>query len=219
MSTYVISDIHGQYELFMAMLKKINFQPTDTLYVLGDMVDRGKDSIKVVEHIMSQDNMLPIMGNHEDMLIYGIRTYGFSGQWGREMIQGTDSYKLYMELRRLRYKSSERVRKFVSYLQSLPLYYSISVAGKPYLLVHAGIRNADISSNSRDDLLWIREDFIESEEKFPYTVVFGHTPTSYMDERGKIWKMDDRIGIDCGAGFMGGRLACLRLDDMEEYYI
>ena len=42
---YVISDIHGEYDLFMKMLEKIKFQDTDTLYILGDILDRGPNPI------------------------------------------------------------------------------------------------------------------------------------------------------------------------------
>ena len=52
MSTYVISDIHGQYDTFMRMLKQIKFCEEDTLYILGDAIDRGPDGIKILKAIM-----------------------------------------------------------------------------------------------------------------------------------------------------------------------
>ena len=48
MSTYVISDIHGQYKAYKKMLREIDFKPEDTLYVLGDAIDRGPNGIKVL---------------------------------------------------------------------------------------------------------------------------------------------------------------------------
>ena len=52
MATYVVSDIHGQYKLFMKMLKKIRLKDEDTLYVLGDILDRGPDPIRLVLKLM-----------------------------------------------------------------------------------------------------------------------------------------------------------------------
>ena len=54
-----------------------------------------------------------------------------------------------------------------------------------------------------------------------YNLIFGHTPTIYFHnkELWKIWKDDRAIGIDCGCGYEQGRLACLRLDDMAEFYV
>lgn len=52
------------------------------------------------------------------------------------------------------------------------------------------------------------------------TVIFGHTPTRYYQRRTpmSIWKGERLIGIDCGAGWPQGRLACLRLEDMAGFY-
>ena len=58
MAVYVISDIHGNYDLFMELLKKIKFSGKDTLYVLGDVVDRGPHPIKVLHKLMEMPNNL-----------------------------------------------------------------------------------------------------------------------------------------------------------------
>ena len=65
--TYVISDIHGQYEKYIAMLEKISFSDDDTLYVLGDVVDRGEGSMRILYDMSMRPNVIPIMGNHEHM--------------------------------------------------------------------------------------------------------------------------------------------------------
>ena len=63
---YAISDIHGCYAQFIEILKIIHFSDEeDLLFVLGDVVDRGPDGIKVLERMMENDHMVPIMGNHE----------------------------------------------------------------------------------------------------------------------------------------------------------
>ncbi len=63
--TYVISDIHGHYSRYQAMLKQIRFGNEDMLYVLGDMIDRGPDGVKVLLDLMARPNVTPILGNHE----------------------------------------------------------------------------------------------------------------------------------------------------------
>ena len=55
MSTYVISDIHGEYEKFNDLLKKIDLKDTDTLYVLGDVLDRGHHPIRTLLQLMEMD--------------------------------------------------------------------------------------------------------------------------------------------------------------------
>ena len=55
-ATYVISDIHGQYDMFMEVLDKIKFKDTDTLYILGDILDRGPHPIKTIRKLMEMPN-------------------------------------------------------------------------------------------------------------------------------------------------------------------
>lgn len=66
---YVISDIHGCYHEYIELLKKINFCDEDELYVLGDVVDRGPDPIKVLQDMMLRANVYPILGNHDYMAL------------------------------------------------------------------------------------------------------------------------------------------------------
>lgn len=49
--TYVLSDIHGNLQRFESIMEQINLQPTDTLYILGDVVDRFPDGIKILRRI------------------------------------------------------------------------------------------------------------------------------------------------------------------------
>ena len=68
-ATYVISDIHGQYDMFMELIDKIDLKQTDTLYVLGDILDRGPHPIKVLKKLMEMPNAICIVGNHELMAL------------------------------------------------------------------------------------------------------------------------------------------------------
>ena len=70
---YVMSDLHGQYEKYLKMLEKISFSDDDTLYILGDIVDRGDHPIKILQDMSMRSNVFPIMGNHEQMAITMLR--------------------------------------------------------------------------------------------------------------------------------------------------
>ena len=67
MATYVMSDIHGDYDSYIKMLEKIKFSSEDTMYIIGDILDRGEHPIKVLLDVMSRPNMVFIIGNHELM--------------------------------------------------------------------------------------------------------------------------------------------------------
>ena len=69
MAVYVMSDLHGNYDGFMSILKQINFSEKDELYIDGDVVDRGRDGIKILQYMMMQPNIYPIIGNHEYALM------------------------------------------------------------------------------------------------------------------------------------------------------
>ena len=67
--TYVMSDIHGDSKSFFALLDKINFCDKDTLYILGDVCDRGPDPMSVYIKAMESENIILLKGNHEQMAI------------------------------------------------------------------------------------------------------------------------------------------------------
>ena len=66
---YAMSDLHGCYDKYTKMLEKINFSDNDTLYILGDIVDRGPDGIKIWQDIIKRKNVTALRGNH-DFLAY-----------------------------------------------------------------------------------------------------------------------------------------------------
>ena len=66
---YVMSDIHGQKRRFDSVMKQINLQPDDTLYILGDVIDRNSDGIKILRQIMAMPNAKMLLGNHELMMM------------------------------------------------------------------------------------------------------------------------------------------------------
>ena len=70
--TYVLSDIHGNLRRFESIMKQINLQPDDTLYILGDVVDRYPHGVKILRQIMKMPNVKMLIGNHEYMMLKSI---------------------------------------------------------------------------------------------------------------------------------------------------
>lgn len=71
---YCMSDIHGDYEKYRRMLETIPLREEDTLYILGDVVDRGPEPIAVLLDMMKRPNIRSILGNHEYMAVLCLRT-------------------------------------------------------------------------------------------------------------------------------------------------
>lgn len=228
--TYVLSDIHGHLQRFESIMDQINLQPTDTLYILGDVVDRFPDGIKILRRIMKMPNVKMILGNHEHMMLNAIGNYfdakshRYIGDrelrlWYRNGGQVTHEY-----LKHIRKDLREEVFVFI---RQLPLNLDVEVNGIKYKLVHGSpVENYMTSyhysskySTLAEFAVWERWD-----ETMPvpdgYVMIFGHTPTIHFnpDEPWSIWSCDEAIGIDCGSGYADGRLCCLRLDDMVVFY-
>ena len=70
---YIMSDIHGCYEPYQALLDKIHFSDQDELYVLGDAMDRGPEPMKVIQDLMMRPNAIYIVGNHDYMMLNTLR--------------------------------------------------------------------------------------------------------------------------------------------------
>jgi len=73
MRTFVLSDIHGYYDPFIKMLELIDFSDEDQLYVIGDVIDRGDEGVRLLQDIMKRKNVELFLGNHELMMLQAIR--------------------------------------------------------------------------------------------------------------------------------------------------
>ena len=235
---YVMSDIHGNYRRFRSVLKQIKLKPTDTLYILGDVIDRHPDGIKILRWIMPQNNVKMLLGNHEYMMLRAIG-HPFDTYEKMDDLLIEDQLDLwYRNGGHVTHKHWKRLRKelreeIIQYLHSLPLNYDIELNGHHYKLVHgAPTEEYEYFRRFYPDpthfSVWKRWRFFE-EQHGDYILVFGHTPTIEYTFAGvmEIWFGNHRIGIDCGSGLSEvpgnsyskfGRLACLRLDDFVEFY-
>ena len=233
--TYVISDIHGKYDAFVKMLEKIKFSDNDILYLIGDVIDRGPDSIKTVLHIMNAKNMILLAGNHEYMatlcLNYLLKDISDDviDKLSDGMILGLlDEWKMNgggTTLQELLSCDKETRNAILNYFTKLKLYKELEVGDKKFLLVHAGLGNFKKNKKLKEynimELVWDRMDYNKKYFDDKYLVV-GHTPTQLIENNekpGYIYYNNNNIVLDCGCVFKGGRLGCLRLDDMKEFYV
>lgn len=215
---YVMSDIHGCYDLYMKMLKEINFSDNDLMFILGDVIDRGPEPIKILGHLIENTNIILLMGNHERMMIEYFDSNSRNDNW---LYNG--GFVTHEKLSEL---NKEKANEIYSYVRSLKLTYRIRVNNQLYRLVHAGLEYLDkcyCIKQSEDYMLWSREEFYDNMDTGDDVVLFGHTPTMrmYSNEGGNstnIWHGKNKIGLDCGAVFLD-KLGCLRLDDMKEFYV
>ena len=84
MATYVVSDLHGQYDVFIKGLERIGFSASDKLYIIGDAIDRGPDGIRILQKIFAEDNMELLLGNHEFMMLNSVDPDGKPECYGRD---------------------------------------------------------------------------------------------------------------------------------------
>lgn len=215
--TYVVADIHGMAERFHALLQQVPILEEDTLYILGDVIDRGPDGVELLREIRTHRNWVLLMGNHEKMCVQTLgpgNVYGAKALW-----LGNGGTSTYTDLNFL--CSAQEKAELIAYMAALPEQLRIAVGGRDYLLVHAA------PGSTSDVRLWARPDSIDWENALPHgvTAIIGHTPTQFLSGRKekpmRIWHDSRYLCIDCGCGMMSpnGRLACLCLDTGEEFYV
>jgi serine/threonine protein phosphatase 1 len=226
---YVISDVHGCYELFLRILDKIRFSDGDTLYLLGDAADRGPDGISLLLDVMHRKNVVPFLGNHEDMFRRVIRNHenrlslDERPDARRTFINWTErnggevTWRAYLAL------PEDKQKSIREYLMGLRHFLDLTVNRRRFLLVHAGVGEYARDKRPEDcdlmDLIWTRMDYSKVYYEDRYLVT-GHTPTALIDPdcSGKIFRRNNHIVVDCGAVYLG-TLGCLCLDTMEEIYV
>ena len=231
---YVSSDWHGiSVDRIQKLLHKANFGSDDYLFVLGDVIDRGEHGVELIKSIMFEPNITLIRGNHEAMLLscdflfeevtedsvdnFHIGKARFLRTW---RLNGADP-----TIAGLSKESPEMRQMILEYLRETPLYDTVSVEGKNFMLVHAGLgASFDVKPGqpiacSDEDLLWVRPE-LTTRYSSEFTTVLGHTPTHFYGKqyKGKILKTSTWIDIDTGAA-SGLTPSLLRLDDLQEFYL
>lgn len=233
MSTYVFGDVHGQYEQLIELMKKINITEKDELFFIGDIVDRGSGSVKVLQYLMTLSNCKCIAGNHEVMLLENMRF--LLNEITEESIKLLSQENMGLLLDWINNGGLETISQFaklsqqerkdiLDFIGDFDAYEELEINGQKYLLVHGGLdnfaENKELYEYEIDDFVWVRTDY-----EIPYfddvIVVTGHTPTQGIignPRPGYIYRGNNHIAIDCGAASSRGRLAAICLDTGEEFY-
>ncbi len=219
MRVYAIGDIHGRADLLARMRGLIaadlgRTRPDEALVVLlGDYIDRGPNAKAVLESLTTEPfpvPTVPLLGNHEAMLLDFLDRPEAGEAWRR--FGGIETVHSYgVEVADLR--SAQNLPAVAAKLRAaMPAHHldflralQLSHSAGSYFFCHAGVRpGVPLDEQREQDLLWIREEFMDSEEPFGAIVVHGHTPGEQPNVR------PNAIGIDTGA-YITGRLTCLAL--------
>lgn len=206
--TFAIGDIHGCRQLLEDLFARISPDPElDSIILLGDVINRGPDSRGTVELILQlrqqYRNFIVLRGNHEQMLLDYLagRDRGvFLGVGGRETLAsyGVDSLS-----------AGETSAWLPSVHYALLADLPTSYENEHGIYVHAGLKpGVHLGRQPLEWLLWVRDEFIQSDYDFGKPVIFGHTPF------GSPLLMANKAGIDTGAVY-GGQLTCLILPGYE----
>jgi serine/threonine protein phosphatase 1 len=221
-----VGDIHGRADLLERLLELIEADAAGhpdsakRLIFLGDYVDRGPASSAVIDLVLQHRppgiEVVPLMGNHEEMMLRFLEDIAVGRTW---MMNGGDatlrSYGVEPPgmfsgtpvLRRAQQQFAERLpARHRSFLGGL----AISHTEGDYLFVHAGVRpGVPLDRQRSEDLLWIRDEFLDSDQDFGKVVVHGHSISLDPEFRA------NRIGIDTGA-YRSGQLTCLMLEGADQ---
>ena len=224
---YVIGDIHGRADLLDRMVagiaRDLDSRPIeDPLTVtLGDYIDRGPNSRGVIDRLARNPfptDFIALKGNHEALFATFLRDPSTAAHWRR--VGGLETLHSYgVDVGPLM-----RGRDYEAAAQALlaavpPEHFAFLAALRGpltigrYFLCHAGVRpGIPLEGQSEDDLLWIRDEFLDSTTDFGKIVVHGHTPAEEPE------LLPNRINVDTGA-FMTGRLTCAVLEEEKVRFL
>ena len=156
-------------------LNLIQLKDSDTLYVLGDIVDRGPHPIKTLLKLMEMPNAICIVGNHELMALDGMRF--LNTQISTESIEAIDAELLgnlidwqrngsETTIEEFKQLDQEMRREVLNFIMEFSMYEELMVNGQKYLLVHAGLGDYSpekrIEDYSLKNLVWDRLIMIHS---------------------------------------------------------
>lgn len=182
---YVMGDIHGNRRRFDSVMKQIDLQPKDTLYILGDVIDRYPDGISILLELMKMPSVRMLLGNHENMMLNAMAPFNENEQY---------EFRFHEELLNLWYDNGgegthrtllqlpeETRQEIFSWLRDLPLNIDIEVGGKKYKLIHAAPldRYYDYHyfyNNKTEFAVWHRW-MPQDPDSRGCILILGHSPT------------------------------------------
>lgn len=223
-----ISDIHGEYDMFVKLLEKVNYSPsTCDLYLLGDYVDKGLHSRKVIDLIMKlvDDGAKAVIGNHDFAFLKWLdgdnsKFHSSSPSTLNSYVYNSRSAKRsfsQFDINEGRRYIRKHYMHHIKFLRSLPYYLET----EDHIFVHAGYNSKcdDWKKETKtNDFMWLREKFYRNPTNVNKMTVFGHTTCRRLHKSNDPWFDLDKIGIDGGASD-GGQLNCLEILGDYEYIV
>lgn len=218
MRTFVISDIHGNNELFRKALKHVAFKKTDKLILLGDLIDRGLESKGVLDTVLllleNGLNVECLFGNHERLFLDAALNINNLNQW---LLNGGDK-----TLASFLTSSIEKIpKKYFDLIKSFKYYKEES----DYILVHAAI-NMKIENPFSDiqTLIWERDPmkYFDATWLGNRKIIHGHSPKSQKNIVKSINNNEQIICIDNGTFLKKveyGSLCILQLENLNPIFI
>lgn len=226
---YAIGDIHGRLDLLQRLHDKIAADAATAtamrriVVYLGDYVDRGLNSREVVDFLLDQPlasfESVHLRGNHDQQLLDFLTQPATGALWLRYGGDATlysygirfpESGPKLMQLQIMSAQLKETIpARHLAFFDGLKLTYELG----DFLFVHAGIHpEKTMEQQTLEDMLWIRDEFLESDFDLGKVVIHGHSVTERPEIR------DNRIGVDTGAVF-SNTLTCLVLEANSQRFL
>lgn len=228
--TYVVSNLYGRYDKFEKLLKKISLNDSDILYILGNIVDHGEESIKLINDISTRLNVYSVLGEHDYKAFVLLSEFDRilksgaapSASFSKEMIAwASDGGQSTLEA----FKDADPDEKegFLDYLSDLSVFEETEVGGKEYLLICRGINGFDDNIDILDyDLDCFINGYLDVDKTYfaDKTTVVGyldyeHTPAGCS---GKVISKNNNIALACDMS-ESDDVVCLCLESGEVYYV
>ncbi|QZN76192.1 metallophosphoesterase [Paenibacillus sp. DR312] len=193
MRKFFVTDIHGDYQGFELLLKhaKVDFTK-DQLVIGGDMINRGKDSGKVMKSIkllceQYPNNVHAVIGNHEEMM-------GWYFQRGDRLWLSHGGHDTISDFKKTFPNEKER-QAHINWAFSLPMYFEDDA----FVYTHAGLNSHEPLNSQSRDILWMTEgEFYSIPKELLLTatvekpIIHGHTPVERI--------FFDGIRMNCDMG-------------------
>jgi len=198
MRTFTIGDIHGCSTSFKELIKSIDLQPSDTLVLLGDYVDRGPDSRGVIEYIIELQRthkVIALRGNHEVLLMGAVNDYAMMQSWCRPEYGGSNTMVSYGIT-----DPREIPEEHLAFIYQTQRYHETS----DYIFVHANVDPAVPMLDQRGQFLFWERFGDPTPHISGKTVICGHSAQS----SGLPKILEHSICIDTCI-FAAGWLTCL----------
>lgn len=215
---FAIGDIHGCFNSFKTLIeKKIILTKNDKLVLLGDYIDRGKKSKKIIDYILELQkkgyDIIPLIGNHETILLELFEDEKSIPKWIQN--GGAETLKSF------KVESVKEIpTKHIAFLKNLQRYYSY----EDFLFVHAGF-NDDLINPFQDtySMVWKCQASYSNPLLVEKTIIHGHKPITMNLCKKQIKDMQHVINIDTGRVYKGkkgyGKLTAIELRSKKLFSI